>query len=356
MPEESISDSVRKCLADFRLVGQAEPPINVISDQKAVFEIGEAEARFRVWSGNIGAHSTGRRSLQYRLRDASHLQKQVKSLLDELSELLEGANAIVTGEKIPWDRDEDEEATSLDADADSDSDSDLDDMPATEMAQIAQNVSDVINCLLRLSVAIRNPAPHDRFTTSASIDTSHYEHFDIQRVKDKFSGIEPFLADRLGRAISRRRQYFKYRETHHLKLAQGLDSREQHEVESTVASSLPRHAKIDGFSLGAVDEDGVSDSGVTQTSLVSSNADSGKLRIPPLPKEAENGPFECPFCYMMIIASNSVSWKSVVYLASRKCYGSKGLANINVPDDMCWPTSDPMCVFQKTAQHQKWSS
>ncbi|KAK6700191.1 hypothetical protein SNK05_012981 [Fusarium graminearum] len=307
MREESIADSVRNCLNDFEVIRKADLLEASTADRNAALEIREEETRFKIWSGNMGAHSEGRRSLQYRLRDASHLQKQVMSLLDELSELLGDAFLIVSGERIPWDRVEDDEE--FPQDTESESDSEFGDMPGTEVAQIAQNVSDVVNCLLRLSVAIRNPAPHDRFMSFSSSEASHYEPFDIQHVKNKFGEIEPFLADRLGKAISRRREYFKYRESHHLKLKQGLDSVEEDGAESTVASSLPLHAKAAGFNLDAMDEDGASNSGLTQTSFASSRADSDKLSVPPLPKEAEDGPFECPFCYMMITASSIDSWK-----------------------------------------------
>lgn len=307
MKEESIPNSVRKCLEDFNVLKQVESPLAIDSDRKAVLEIVEGEARFKVWSGNIGAHSTGRRSLEYRLRDASHLRKQVISLLGELAELLADAYAIVIGEKTPWDRIKDDEGIGFDSKSEFD-----DDVPATEMSQIAQNVLDVIDCLLRLSVAIRNPAPHDRFATFISTDASHYEKHDIDHVRSKFNKIEPFLAERLGRAISRRRQYFKYRQSHHLKLSQGLGYRETNDG-STIASSLPQRAKAAGFKVEAVDETEASDSGVTQTSLASSHAGGDKLRVPPLPREAENGPFECPFCYMMIVATSSLSWKSVIH-------------------------------------------
>ncbi|CAF3485991.1 unnamed protein product [Fusarium graminearum] len=307
MREESIADSVRNCLNDFEVIRKADLLEASTADRNAALEIREEETRFKIWSGNMGAHSEGRRSLQYRLRDASHLQKQVMSLLDELSELLGDAFLIVSGERIPWDRVEDDEE--FPQDTESESDSEFGDMPGTEVAQIVQNVSDVVNCLLRLSVAIRNPAPHDRFMSFSSSEASHYEPFDIQHVKNKFGEIEPFLADRLGKAISRRREYFKYRESHHLKLKQGLDSVEEDGAESTVASSLPLHAKAAGFNLDAMDEDGASNSGLTQTSFASSRADSDKLSVPPLPKEAEDGPFECPFCYMMITASSIDSWK-----------------------------------------------
>ena len=41
--------------------------------------------RFRVWAGNAGAHRTGRVSLDHRLRDASHIYKELINLLGELN-------------------------------------------------------------------------------------------------------------------------------------------------------------------------------------------------------------------------------------------------------------------------------
>ena len=50
----------------------------------------EEFGRFRVWAGNVSAHTTGRRSLEYRLRDSSELATAVvgylKRLLDTLAE------------------------------------------------------------------------------------------------------------------------------------------------------------------------------------------------------------------------------------------------------------------------------
>lgn len=37
-----------------------------------------------MWSANIGAHQTGQSSLDFRLRDSSHIRKQIIRLLDEL--------------------------------------------------------------------------------------------------------------------------------------------------------------------------------------------------------------------------------------------------------------------------------
>lgn len=40
--------------------------------------------RFKIWAGNIAAHLKGRRSLEYRLRDAAHLKDETHNLLTAL--------------------------------------------------------------------------------------------------------------------------------------------------------------------------------------------------------------------------------------------------------------------------------
>ena len=44
-------------------------------------EVEDEFDRFKIWAGNIAAHRTGRTSLEYRLRDASHLKDETNSLL-----------------------------------------------------------------------------------------------------------------------------------------------------------------------------------------------------------------------------------------------------------------------------------
>lgn len=303
MEDASIADSAKGCLELFRALASLQMPTPVLIDayQTALMKIADEESRFKVWSANIGVHASGSRSLQFRLRDASPLRKQVLAIFDDLSRLIKKALAIMKGDMVPWDQDEDDdEPDSLD-----------DELPDTEMEQIAYSVSNCVDCLLQLSVALRNPAPHDRFAASVPIDTSQYEFFDIQHVQAKFPNVDDILAQKLGNAISRRRDYFKYRESHHLKLAHGLDPQDRADGESTIASSIPSHAKNAGFdhTLLATNEDAVSDADISQTSFASSLGDTDLLRIPPIPKSAESGPFECPFCFMIITATDRVSWK-----------------------------------------------
>lgn len=306
-----IAGHVTKCLDLFRSVVRASDSFHTDPPNLSfVRQMTDENTRFKVWSGNIGAHRSGVSSLDYRLRDSSHIRNQVTSLLEELIGLLEDSNAIITGEETPWDQ------LSAEQDATSDEEADSDGTPETELDQISIDVTDVVDCLLRLSITIRNPAPHDRFMQSQFTDTSHYEPFDIQHVRSKFHSIDPKLAERLGKAISRRRQYFKYRMAHHTKLSYGLDNHNLADTEDpphTIASSLPEHLKDILESNQTRDasafKDDRSDTGFSETSYATSMAANEQRRIPPLPEEASRGPFECPFCYTIISVTNRRAWK-----------------------------------------------
>lgn len=80
----SVASSVSCCLQSFEdLVTQIQvtnAEFKQIEPPEVIDELG----RFRVWAGNIGAHRKGRSSLDYRLRDASHIRSKVQSLLFDL--------------------------------------------------------------------------------------------------------------------------------------------------------------------------------------------------------------------------------------------------------------------------------
>jgi hypothetical protein len=223
------------------------------------------------------------------------------------------ACSILDETKIPWDQE------SLGEESDDESISGPDDYDigfATEMDQISVDITEVIDCLMNLSVSIRNPAPHDRFRGSMKTDTSFYEPADIAHVQAKWNKADPSLVELLGKANTRRRQYFKYRESHHQKLSRGLDidfdaGKTTSERQSTVASSIPDELKVSS-SLGlsfTVDVDQRSDSGFTQTSYSPSADLSNRPRFPALPSEAASGPFQCPFCFAMITVTTSNAWR-----------------------------------------------
>ncbi|KAH6656494.1 hypothetical protein BKA67DRAFT_158152 [Truncatella angustata] len=255
METASIAEKVRHCLEGFKAIANAG-------------QVSEELARFKVWTGNIGAHRKGSSSLDYRLRDASHLRIQVISVLSDLIEALSDAASILRGEQTPWDElpeynDELQETNPPSVLGENDVEFE------SELSQIYADITEVVDCLYRMSVSIQNPAPYNRFELADKIiDASVFEAADTAHVQQKFPGISREVALRLGRANSRRRQYFRYRESHHEKLSQGLEfdsNRTEAGGPSTIASSIPKLMKdpTTVIEFEEMDEDAQSVGGLT---------------------------------------------------------------------------------------------
>ncbi|KAK4236283.1 hypothetical protein C8A03DRAFT_17048 [Achaetomium macrosporum] len=305
--------------------------------------------RFKMWVGNLGAHQGGRTSLDYRLREAPHLREQVLYLLRDASESLEDTLATIrqlASVRSPQARSEDitekeqTEAAEKDMDGrseDSLTESDVDEpSPEMRISRLYADIREITDCLLRLSVAIANPAPHERFRKFGAEDISYREPHDIAYVRDKFPRMNPEMATMLGKAITRRRQFFRYRQAHHEKLAAGLEESSVLEptaeeergapterFSETIASTLPEHIKAmtdPDLRNDVIDEDNRSDTAASVTSyatsagFVAGEADiAPPLRVPgdPLRPGAMFGKFECPYCHRIISASTRAAWKHV---------------------------------------------
>lgn len=227
---------------------------------------------------------------------------------------------------------------------DDSSDSDLgslaDFSPDDVLTALTTSIGSAIDTLFRLNISICNTAPHDRIKMLRYTDTSHFEPYDIEHVRTKFSSTtadtkepDPDLVARLGKAISWRRQYFRYqemrREMGRKTSEQGTDhageGKSTIEGESTLASSIPLHLRNappsgaadddDGAPAGVIDEDApLSDAGASRTSFATTLAAGGRPKVPPLPKGVDGErPFECPFCFSMVAASTRAAWKRHVF-------------------------------------------
>lgn len=337
-----IAHNVRNVLKLFRAVATSfNHEIDSLEDEAESNDLRELlitleneNIRFKMWAGNLAAHQSGPASLDHRLREAPHIQEQVIYLLRDISESLEDTIVLIPQqESSKGSKDIRDKPNSLPEGSDQDSedsftDSDLDNDESlsakTRISTSCADITEAIDCLLRLSLAIANPAPHERFRklgAGPNEDVSFYEAHDIRYVQDKFPNMSQDLPDVLGKFITRRRQFFKYREAHHAKLAAGLDQAIQKDtsrtevVTNTVASSLPEHFK----GSGVIDEDNRSDMAMSETSYATSAGylmlEDGEmkpappLKAPPRPAEADKGVFECPFCYRMISASTRGAWK-----------------------------------------------
>lgn len=171
---------------------------------------------------------------------------------------------------------------------------------------------------MRLAVTIRNPAPHEQFKLRmpalvSYLDASHTEH-----VLHKFPRLQPEVTERLGKALTYRRLFLRYREDHHERLKQGIGGKAGDEKEgsrggvTTEASWLPKDNPEDNEPRPRVWRDDISEQ--TGTSYAPSCVDNSELRIPRIPPEYVDGPFLCPYCFLPISIDNRYQWK---YASSR---------------------------------------
>ena len=300
----SISTALRECLRIFNvLVTQGE-----WKTQESQVEWKDELGKLRIWSANVGAHQTGTSSLEYRLRDASHVRDQIIDLLLDLKKLL----LDVKEELSPSEEKKEEDATDESQDQDQDDKDELD--------ELLRDTREILQCLFEMSMLIRKPARHDRTLGFDRADTMAFEPYDREHVLQKFPGAFPEVTDRIAQANSRRRQYFKYRERHQAKLAKGLDEDEVVN-ETTDRSVAPKSSVLLSDTVasqfvesGIISDDTQSTTGLSQTSYAPS-LDSGlALTVPGAPPESHDGrPFECPYCFCIISIRNRKAWIKHVF-------------------------------------------
>jgi hypothetical protein len=92
-PVPLIATQVHTAAAGFVSLEQALRKSSQYAIQVSPEAIVDAFERFKIWAGNIAAHRKGRRSLEYRLRDAAHLKDEAHSLLVALHESLQRGEA-----------------------------------------------------------------------------------------------------------------------------------------------------------------------------------------------------------------------------------------------------------------------
>ncbi|EKJ76392.1 hypothetical protein FPSE_03391 [Fusarium pseudograminearum CS3096] len=346
---ESIASHVAKTFESFQDLENAlakttssDEPSQGATLKSLLTTVENDFTRFKMWAGNQAAHQSGPSCLDYRLREAPHLQQQVLYLLKDICESLQDASLKVSeipnslGQVQEKKRDEnspDNVASDTDWARDEDSDfSDSDfagdlDESTTAFPTLVLDIGEAIDCLLRLSVAIANPAPHERFQKlggGSSEDVSFFEPHDIAYVRDKFPKITDELANALGKFITRRRQFFTYRHAHHEKSASATTiSVSNKETGSFHTESL---AKFNP-QAAVIDEDIRSDTGASHTSYATSagfnfegteqemRRPTPALSVPPQPSAAEDGIFKCPFCYKMVSAKTRTAWNHLEQLA-----------------------------------------
>ncbi|OCK77568.1 hypothetical protein K432DRAFT_303903, partial [Lepidopterella palustris CBS 459.81] len=173
-----------------------------------------------------------------------------------------------------------------------------------------KSAKETLNNLFRISIIIRNASPRDRFAKALTARLNPFnDQFDISHVGHKYSLLETpekqWLKERLGKAITQRRQFLRYARDHRDKAGFTNYTGPTSTLAPTNASTLLLSAlenKGDDF------EDNRS-----QTSYAMSIGDEdedSKARLPRL-EDVSRGmsPFECPFCWTIQDLRKESSWK-----------------------------------------------
>ncbi|KAF2815608.1 uncharacterized protein BDZ99DRAFT_493615 [Mytilinidion resinicola] len=256
--------------------------------------------------------------------------KEIIGLLDEIIEHLDEVLSIAKGEQpnrtaflTPHDE------TWISGDDGHTNSTLLQDQQISEIDELLETVADSISGLFRISMLIRKATPRDRFQKAATAATEPFDDlYDIAHVAHKFPKLEEenmkWLKVRLGRAITRRRQFLRYARDHHKRpshapktlpnagredqrelLVRELDRQAGTRIlaldtRSEAISSLPQTTASTLAPLILESIQGDIEDGRSQTSFATSVADDteeSKLRVVPL-KDVAGGkvPFECPYC------------------------------------------------------------
>jgi hypothetical protein len=167
--DSSIASTFTTCLRSFERIVEVSTNQDTLSDQVSPSHLEDQLGRLRVWAGNIGAHKVGKASLDYRLKEASHIKERIVQLLSDPEIPIEDARSIISGERPARD-DASDSDTSADEDniletQTQDNNSQPHTSKPTELQQILLiDVPEIITCLYKLSQTIRNP----RLTTGIS--------------------------------------------------------------------------------------------------------------------------------------------------------------------------------------------
>ena len=259
-----------------------------------------------------------------------------------------------------------------------------------ELQQLLQSISSIIGDLYKLSIITRKGNLNgDRLLKSSKVNVAFYETFDIEHTRNKFPSANDTLVERLGKAISKRRQYLKYREQHHEKLSvprqntfaadQPIDQDRSLPLIETKASSRvqTRQQPSERGSGKAISHShGVSTIASTfvppdhqdtaevnvdvysESSSVSSHQSSTigdeRPRLPPIPQASERSrEFECPYCHTICRLAGTEDWqrrRDWKYASESSCLGSVTDA---LSEDTSLRTFNHICAPTRTALNKE---
>ncbi|KAL2840137.1 hypothetical protein BJX68DRAFT_190066 [Aspergillus pseudodeflectus] len=287
--QPTASEQVRGIIS--RLTNLLSSKIHVSRlNEVPIYKWNDELGRLRVWAANVGANQTAQSSLEYRLRDDSHILRQVINnlsgldrLLLDLKEFLEAAGIEST--------DSDEQDTLY-----SSYELDKDIQNEAELQEIYGSVANIVSNLYELSIIIRMPSHHDRLLSMNENSSLHIKSWAKRHVLRKYPFLPEFLVERLGTAMSKQKAILQYREKQHNNAGPGRSDHKH--------LTAPGNISYDDL----YETDSYSDESATSPTRSSAFGE-GSLKVTEPPKEsASRRPFECPYCFYTIVIRDSQDW------------------------------------------------
>ncbi|KAK3370389.1 hypothetical protein B0H63DRAFT_315449 [Podospora didyma] len=286
----------------------------------------DALERFTLWAGNMGAmkNPLTKLSLDYRLQstDAADVRTHIQRQLDEILEAIDSLKNITLGTSPNRDM-------SLDADInsgeeeDDDTSSETSDMPSDEANMTLEIISECIKSLFRIGVLVRKSTPRDRFKRALQNSELVFPpSFDIDYVRHKHPKAgSDWLSARLGRAISKRRQFIKYCRDHKSRLGaddhgrEGPTTKNLEGLEILAAATERLSSKATTFVPAKQLQEGFEeDEHDDAVSIMSASTMTEALSVLKLPRLADlspdQEPFECPICFTLQSFRHEKAWRS----------------------------------------------
>ncbi|KAH8424891.1 uncharacterized protein LDX57_002636 [Aspergillus melleus] len=202
---------------------------------------------------------------------------------------------------------------------------------ATEIQELCKGIRSVITHLFKLSMIIRQNKPRGREGKTSALEPLD-PTADMMHIRDRYEKARkaPWLIDRLGKAITARREYFRYRMwRQEEQCTQQSDLAEDAGPGDAHAATL-KATTFDGDDMTVVLKNPLGNYSIepvrsTEASITSyatslPGANEETLRVPNPPSKLSDGtkfeygePFECPYCRNIRIVQDRSQWKRHVF-------------------------------------------
>ncbi|KAI0150957.1 hypothetical protein BJ166DRAFT_378545 [Pestalotiopsis sp. NC0098] len=356
MSQATFSSQCRTIDATFVEILGHDVDLRRVAGVLAVQTAIDVADKFELWKGNSGSvhPPESMLSLEARLVNAPHLRRELHDLLESLQETLQNATNIIIGlrDNHTFLKEAYSQVDQIPEDLDLTKIAPVTSTEITEVEDLLGIASDTIGSLLRLVILVRKATPRDRHAHALRDQHEPFtDLFDINYVRERYPKLDrpesQWLLERLGRAITIRRQFLRYFREHKERLAgssQHSDSLNPHSVK---ASTFDHSRFAKNKEPTHEDAEDVA-SYISVTTSVAVPPEDTTLQLPTLSDIKKRGPkeisprvdelqptsqsdefFECPLCAGVISIKHERSWKLHVHedLKSYICCLGKGLCD-----------------------------